>query len=40
MAVVWRAVLGERREKTEFSGGLSVWGEGKEQPMTTLRLSV
>lgn len=27
MAVVWRAVLGEKREKTEFSGGLSVGGE-------------
>lgn len=27
MAVVWRAVLRERREKTEFSGGLSVGGE-------------
>lgn len=36
LAVVWRAVLGERREKTEFFGGLSVGGE----EMTNLRLSV
>lgn len=36
LAVVWRAVLEERREKTDFSGGVSVGDE----EMTNLRLSV